>query len=300
MPVFAGFEKPKSNFSRVPHSFISLLPEITTLSELKVMMYLIRHTWGFSEYGKPKKLTTDEFMSGRKKRDGSRMDKGTGLSADSVIDGLRRAEDHCFIVVETDARDKGRIKKYYMLNMSAIDVDPNDFECEAGIDILDPTPDNLDSSTVDSRHRTEKETTKELRKESVPTLEKKPESVRPVSPARQKASRPAPVVERAPSATKLVLEAFKKHFELTLVYGHPFHTPFLNWAMQEIHMTPEMIAFAAGWWGEESQLRWRPDGPGMMDIQTNWLKSIKGFHEPSQQSQPRAMTREDMIDLGGI
>ena len=56
-------------------------------------------------------------MKGRKKRDGTRMDKGTGLSKKSVILGLQKAEKHGFIEVDLDKRDMARMKKVYKLKM---------------------------------------------------------------------------------------------------------------------------------------------------------------------------------------
>ncbi len=116
---FEGFEKPKSNYSKLPHDIINTLPQIETLAEMKVILYILRHTWGFQEYGpeENKKITLDEFQHGRKRRDQTRMDNGTGLAKSSIIDGLKRAQEHGFILVETDDRDAARVRKYYCLNM---------------------------------------------------------------------------------------------------------------------------------------------------------------------------------------
>jgi DNA-binding PadR family transcriptional regulator len=125
------------------------------MAEMKVVLYLLRHTWGFSEFGKPKKLTTDEFANGRKKRDQSRMDAGTGLSENSVRAGLDKAVEHGFIAVETDESDKARIEKWYCLNMQV------DSEIESRPAKIAP----LDSEIAE---RSEKETTE--RKERKPDL----------------------------------------------------------------------------------------------------------------------------------
>src|SRR5207302_1571299 len=110
---FGGFTPPVSNYFRMPNAWINICAEIKSLAELKVVQYVLRHTWGFQEYdGKPKPITTDEFMHGRKKGDGKeRMDNGTGLSNRSVIDGLRDAVEHGFLVCVTDDKDKARITK---------------------------------------------------------------------------------------------------------------------------------------------------------------------------------------------
>jgi hypothetical protein len=113
--MFEGFSPPTENWSKLPHQFIDALPLVETLGELKVILYILRHTWGFQD--DRKRLTIDEFVKGRKRRDGSRLDNGTGLSTKTVRDGLQRAEYHGFIGVEVDDHDKGRVKHTYHLRM---------------------------------------------------------------------------------------------------------------------------------------------------------------------------------------
>ena len=153
---FKGFDRPTENYSKLPHSFIDSLPEMDTVAELKVVLYLLRHTWGFSEFGKPKKLTTDEFANGRKRRDQSRMDAGTGLSENSVRAGLAKAVEHGFILVEIDETDKARIEKWYCLNMG----DDSNIESRGA---------NFEGLGANFAERTEKETIE--RKENVFTPE---------------------------------------------------------------------------------------------------------------------------------
>lgn len=116
---FVGFtqESIGTEYFRVPAIFLSLCAMIDNLAELKVVLYIMRHTWGFREYDTPKRITIDEFVNGRKRVDGSRMDLGTGLSESAVKDGLQRAIDHEIIVCYVDDRDMGRIKNYYELKM---------------------------------------------------------------------------------------------------------------------------------------------------------------------------------------
>ncbi len=116
MKKFKGFSDPKENWSKLPHEFIEALPTINSMSELKCILYILRHTWGYHD--ERKRITTDEFMDGRKRKDGTRIDSGTGLSKKSVILGLQRAEKHGFIEVDLDKRDMARMKKSYKLRMS--------------------------------------------------------------------------------------------------------------------------------------------------------------------------------------
>jgi len=116
--AFQGFRRdPKANFTRMPNEWFDIcMRVIDNLAELKCVLYVIRHTWGFSEYDKLQYLTVDDFVNGRKTRDG-RMDNGTGLGETAVKQGLKKAIEHGFLVVEIDARDKGRIRKHYGLKM---------------------------------------------------------------------------------------------------------------------------------------------------------------------------------------
>lgn len=120
--VFAGFEPPIKNFFSLPNEMTNVIAHITNLAELKVILYVMRHTWGFHEYGICKAITTDEFMHGRKRADGTRMDEGTGLSNRSVIDGLRAAVEHGYLICKVDTSDQARVVKSYALKMAESDV----------------------------------------------------------------------------------------------------------------------------------------------------------------------------------
>jgi DNA-binding PadR family transcriptional regulator len=137
---FAGFDEPTANYSKLPHAMIDALPQVETVGEMKVILYILRHTWGFQD--DQKRITIDEFQNGRKRRDGTRLDSGTGLNRGTIMDGLKRAEAHGFIGVEVDDRDLGRIKKYYRLRMrgdeGAEDHTPEPEKHTAEVQKLDP------------------------------------------------------------------------------------------------------------------------------------------------------------------
>jgi len=159
---FAGFPLPKRNYFRLPSIWIDITSDIDNLSELKVVQYILRHTWSFEEYGIKKRITIDEFISGRRRKDGSRMDKGTGLSEQSVRNGLKAALEHGWIEELVDDRDRGRVRKYYGLKMAEeaeeqpSDDEPSSYDqeedeaqtsgvynLEAGVQTLDPYPPNF-------------------------------------------------------------------------------------------------------------------------------------------------------------
>lgn len=117
--VFPGFWHPEDGeegWTKMPHELIWILPKLKE-TELKIILYILRHTWGFQEFDKLKKITTEEFMAGRKRKDGTTMDNGTGLSDWGVKDGIAKALKHGYIVCEVDDSDKGRIKKRYGLKI---------------------------------------------------------------------------------------------------------------------------------------------------------------------------------------
>ena len=97
--TFEGFVRPEKNYFPMPNEWIDICARIDNLAELKVIQYVLRHTWGFREYGITKTISVDEFMKGRKRHDGTRMDNGTGLKSDrSVKDGIRAAIKHGYLM----------------------------------------------------------------------------------------------------------------------------------------------------------------------------------------------------------
>lgn len=116
--AFNGFARPEQSWFRMPNNWTDITAGITSLAELKLVEYVLKHTWGYQEYEITKRITLDEFMSGRRRKDGSRIDRGTGLSKPSVISGLKSAVANGYLRVEVDSSDKARVKKYYRLRMA--------------------------------------------------------------------------------------------------------------------------------------------------------------------------------------
>lgn len=117
---FDGFVPPEENWSKLPHAFIEAMPMMSSRAEICVVLYILRHTWGYREYEEGKRISTDEFANGRKRRDGTRIDNGVGMSFPSIRSGIKSAIEHGFIEVETDDTDKARIEKFYSLKMSGV------------------------------------------------------------------------------------------------------------------------------------------------------------------------------------
>src|SRR5258708_6907614 len=157
--TFQGFSKPEANFFRLPNEWTDITATVTSLAEIKLVEYVLKHTWGYSEFDMVKKITTDEFMNGRKKKDGTRIDTGTGLSKPSVIAGLKSAVEHGLLEEETDDSDKARIKKYYKLKMKTPKEDePERHDTNSDVKNLYIGVKNVNIGSKQSLHRSEKET----------------------------------------------------------------------------------------------------------------------------------------------
>jgi hypothetical protein len=117
-PQFKGFIRPAQNWFRLPNNWTDLTASMQSWSEQKVVEYVLRHTWGYHEYGLLKEISLDEFANGRKRHDGTRMDVGIGMNKQAIISGIRQAIEDGFLVEQVDDSDRGRIKKYYGLRMS--------------------------------------------------------------------------------------------------------------------------------------------------------------------------------------
>ena len=186
---FEGFVPPVSNFFKMPNEWINICSRIKSLAELKVVQYVLRHTWGWQEYdGKPKPITTDEFMYGRKDRHGNRMDNGTGLSNHSVIDGLVRAVEHGYLIVHTDDSDKARIEKSYALKMTGSGMDvkkvhsENSYEdsSQPAMKKVHSRVKNLHSDCEESSQRSEKDTNRKTAKKDRGKKENDPPFLSPI------------------------------------------------------------------------------------------------------------------------
>ena len=192
---FAGFPVPTKNFFSMPNEMINIIAHIKNVAELKVIIYVIRHTWGYHEYGICKMISVDEFQHGRRRSDGSRMDEGTGLSHHSVIDGLKAAVNDGYLICEMDASDLARVKKSYALKMisSSADTSPGaEFappeEFAPGAESSNSSANSAPSSE-ESALRSEKDTIRKTPKKDT-KKESNAGSSEPAAPASSSQSKP--------------------------------------------------------------------------------------------------------------
>lgn len=143
---FSGFLPPSTNHFPVPLELMDLLAAITNLAELKIVIYIIRHTWSARQYGVERWMTVDEFIHGVKEyqEDGSfvRVDQGTQLSERSVISATQKAIEDGYVECQIDDHDRGRVRKYYRLRLR------DDTFCSPGVQTLHPSSQYSFSSMI--------------------------------------------------------------------------------------------------------------------------------------------------------
>lgn len=117
---FAGFSypDPDAGYLRIPNDWFDVCAQIDNLAELKVILYVMRRTWGFQKYDDFKPITLNEFKNGRKRKNGTYIDKGTGLGLTAIKDGIKRAVEHGYLMVEWNYDKPGWGRKSYVLRMN--------------------------------------------------------------------------------------------------------------------------------------------------------------------------------------
>ena len=115
-PAFRGFRSP--NYTQVPDElFDELLPELSG-AELKVLLYVIRRTFGFKRDSDS--ISLSQMLNGVRTRDGAALDRGAGVSKPTLLQALRSLEERQ--IIETERRrsaDKGDEPTVYKLRFAA-------------------------------------------------------------------------------------------------------------------------------------------------------------------------------------
>lgn len=113
-----GFRRPY--YTQVPDEvFDQFLPDLSG-AELKVLLYICRRTLGFKKDSD--NISLAQIVGGIKKRDGSTLDRGTGLAKSTVLPALRRLK--ALGLIETEQRsdaERGDLPTAYSLRFQPTD-----------------------------------------------------------------------------------------------------------------------------------------------------------------------------------
>ena len=110
---YQGFSRP--NYTQVPDDvFDVLLPELTE-SELKVLLYIIRRTFGFKKDADT--ISLKQMVEGIRTRDGRQLDRGAGVSKTSAVRGVTGlVEKGIIVAVRNRSTEKGDEPTTYTLH----------------------------------------------------------------------------------------------------------------------------------------------------------------------------------------
>lgn len=98
-PLFDGFSSP--NYTQVPDEFFdALMPQLSD-AELRVLLYIIRRTFGFKRDADA--ISLSQMVAGITTKDGRVLDSGTGLSKATVARGLVGLREKGVILAERNA-----------------------------------------------------------------------------------------------------------------------------------------------------------------------------------------------------
>src|SRR5688572_7208832 len=94
VPAFAGFSSP--SYTQVPDELFDVLMPTLADAELRVLLYIIRRTFGFKRDADA--ISLSQMVHGITTRDGRVLDRGTGLSKATVARGLKGLREQGIII----------------------------------------------------------------------------------------------------------------------------------------------------------------------------------------------------------
>jgi phage replication O-like protein O len=114
---FEGFRSP--NFTIVPDELFDQLLAKLSGAELKVLLYIVRRTFGFKKDSD--EISLNQICTGIQTRDGRTLDQGTGLSQSTVLTAIKGLlEKNIILAQRRMSQEKGNEPTLYRLNV----IDP--------------------------------------------------------------------------------------------------------------------------------------------------------------------------------
>ena len=101
---FAGFKSP--NYTPIPDEFFDMLAPRLSEAELRVLLYIMRRTFGFKKQADA--ISLSQLTGGIRKRNGEVLDGGTGLSKPAALKGVAGLQEKGIIIVEKAVAEDGR------------------------------------------------------------------------------------------------------------------------------------------------------------------------------------------------
>jgi hypothetical protein len=116
---FHGWRTPR--YTQIPDELFDRWLHVLTGAELKVLLYIMRRTFGFKKDDDD--ISISQLSKGIVKRDGTRLDYGTGLNKSTVVTAIQSLEARGMIVAERrSSQEKGLLATNYCLRMDEADA----------------------------------------------------------------------------------------------------------------------------------------------------------------------------------
>ncbi len=111
---FQGYSSP--NYTAVPDELFDEQLADLSGAELKVLLYIIRRTFGFKKQSD--NISLNQICRGIVSKDGNVLDRGTGLSQQSVLNALKGLiQKNAIIATKRMSKEKGNEPTTYALNI---------------------------------------------------------------------------------------------------------------------------------------------------------------------------------------
>ena len=126
MSSFVGFAPPTSNYYRLPNDWFYIWLQARQdaaqgerlariIAPLKVVEYVIKYTWGSSNFYEPIRLSRSDLRQGRKGKKGHRLDLGTGLGSEATLShGIELALSLGMLEQTEENSDQARVQRFYL------------------------------------------------------------------------------------------------------------------------------------------------------------------------------------------
>ena len=145
---FTGFAFPTT--TPVPDQLFDELLSILSGAELKVLLYIIRRTFGFKKESDD--ISLNQMLNGIVRKDGTVLDQGVGLSKPTLLGALRSLKEKNILLSERrSSENHGNEPSRYQLNIvSSIHVMPgsNTHQKAQEIETSPPLVKKLDQGVV--------------------------------------------------------------------------------------------------------------------------------------------------------
>lgn len=112
--TFQGFQGP--NYTIVPDELFDQLMVELSGAELKVLLYIVRRTFGFKRDSD--NISLSQMLNGIQTRDGRTLDRGVGLSKKTLLQALNSLEERNVILTQRrQSAERGNEPTAYRLNV---------------------------------------------------------------------------------------------------------------------------------------------------------------------------------------